>query len=80
MFLVRRKRSLEIMYTNGLYHWVEPINNTRVHPPFIISDITLSQNNQKLFVFFTMSGNSAQVQIKTFYWDYPAQTFLEYED
>lgn len=79
-FLVRRKRSLELMYTNGLYHSVEQINNTRVDAPQIISDITLSQNNQKLIVFFSIVGNNAQVQIKTFHWDSSAQTFLEYDD
>lgn len=50
-FLIRRKRSLELMYTNGLCHWVTEIKGSKVESPYIISDISLSQDNRILIVF-----------------------------
>ena len=55
-FLVRRQRSLEIMFTNGLNHWVEEIPKTEVVYPFQISDVVLSPDNYRLIVFDSVKG------------------------
>lgn len=65
-FLIRRRRSLEVMYTNGLSHWTEFIEKSDVKAPFIISDINLSSSCNKLIAFYSVMGNEAQVSIKTF--------------
>lgn len=65
-FLVRRTRFLEIMYTNGMTSWEEPIKNSQVSYPQVISDITLSKDNQKLIVYYQTPNKDGQVSIKTF--------------
>lgn len=65
-FLIRRLRSLEIMFTNGLTHQVEPVPNSEVKYPFVISDVILGQNNQKLIVYNSVAGYDTQVQIKVY--------------
>jgi hypothetical protein len=41
-FLVRRQKSLEIMFTNGLYFWSEYVPDSDASHPLEISDIILS--------------------------------------
>ena len=41
-FLVRRQRSLEILFTNGIYHWVNIVPGAESNAPFEITDIILS--------------------------------------
>lgn len=66
-FLVRRIRSLEVMFTNGLTHWVEPIPNSEVEYPFVISDVILGNDNKRLIVYNSVKGVDTQVQIKVFH-------------
>ena len=65
-FLIRRLRSLEIMFTNGLTHQVDPVPNSEVKYPFVISDVILGQDNQKLIVYNSVAGYDTQVQIKVY--------------
>lgn len=44
-FLIRKKCSLELMYTNGLTHWTDHVANSEVKLPFMISDVSLSKDN-----------------------------------
>lgn len=47
------------MFTNGLYHWVEQIEDSDVEAPRVISDITLGNDNQKLIVVNQVPGNDS---------------------
>ena len=64
-FLVRKKRSLELMYTNGLNCYSMKIPNSDVQPPFNVSDITLSNNGKIILAYYSVSGND-QYLLKTF--------------
>ena len=44
-FMVRRKKDLEIIYTNGVVYWTEKIQKSKVFSPFFIQDIMVSQDN-----------------------------------
>lgn len=54
------------MFTNGLTHQVDPVPNSEVKYPFVISDVILGQNNQKLIVYNSVAGLDSQVQIKVY--------------
>mmetsp|Transcript_27878 Transcript_27878/g.42162 ORF Transcript_27878/g.42162 Transcript_27878/m.42162 type:complete len:256 (+) Transcript_27878:298-1065(+) len=41
-FIVRRKRSLETLLTNGLFQWTNYIENAMVNSPLFISDLSFS--------------------------------------
>ena len=41
-FMVRRKKHLEMIYTNGIIYWVDKIHGSQVNPPFCIQDIMVS--------------------------------------
>jgi len=56
-FLVRRKRQLELMFTNGLNHWTVYIMESAVDEPFHISDIKLSDDNRTIIVYYSLSSN-----------------------
>ena len=55
-FLVRKKNSLELMYTNGLTHWTDHVANSEVKPPFSISDVSLSSNNATIIAYYQVYG------------------------
>jgi len=55
-FLIRRKISLELMYTNGLCYQIDTIKGSFVHPPNQIQDICLSNDNSKLLAFISPVG------------------------
>ena len=38
-FMTSRKHSLEILYTDGIVYWNEPIKDSFVKKPYIIQDI-----------------------------------------
>lgn len=54
--LVRRKRCLQVMFTNGLMYMTSDIPKSEANKPFVISDIMLSSNGQKLVVFYSIVG------------------------
>lgn len=65
-FLIRRKKSLELMFTNGLNHTTSFIAHSEVQDPFHISDVMLSANNKSLIAYYSIQGNESQVFVKTF--------------
>jgi hypothetical protein len=77
-FLVRRQRSLEIMFTNGLYYWSEMVPNSEIKHPFEIQDIILSKNFKHLLVYYSPVGFQSQVKIKTFVKN-ESENFDDYE-
>ena len=56
-FLVRRQRSLEVMFTNGLYQWSERVPGSECKHPFGVSDIILSQNSAHLLAYYSPQNN-----------------------
>lgn len=78
-FLIRRQRSLEILFTNGLYFWVNPVPQSETNPPYEISDIILSRNKQTLLVYYSPYMVPSQVHLKTFK-AAPGDNFEVYED
>lgn len=64
--MIRRQRSLEMMFTNGLNHWTTFIASSEVQDPFHISDVILSPNNKSLIAYYSILGNESQVFVKTF--------------
>ena len=65
-FLVRRKRSLEIMRTNGLNFQTTYIANSQVNAPIHISDSILSLNKRTIIAYYSMEGDDSQVSVKCF--------------
>jgi len=65
-FLIRRKLSLEVLYTNGLIYWTEFINQSDVSPPYNITDITLSKDNTKLIAAYSPQENESIVKLRFF--------------
>lgn len=51
-FLVRRRKSLEIMLTNGIHHWVKPIDKSETNRPYVTHKVQLSQNNEKIIIYY----------------------------
>lgn len=77
-YIIRRKRTLETMVTNGLSFQTYPIQSSFVPPPMIIYDVTLSQDKQKLIAFIANEmGDNAYY--KTFRLS-QAKKFVEYVD
>lgn len=59
-YIIRRKRSLEIMITNGLSFQTHHIFNSMVPSPLLIYDVVLSHDKQKLIAFYsTEHGENA---------------------
>lgn len=58
-FLVRRKRSLEIMKTNGLNFTTTYITNSLVNAPIHISDSILSQNKKTIIAYYSVEGDDS---------------------
>ena len=54
--LVRRKRCLQVMFTNGLMYMTYDVPGSFAQKPFIISDIMLNANGDKLIVFYSIIG------------------------
>ena len=44
------------MFTNGLMYMTSDIPKSEANKPFVISDIMLSSNGQKLVVFYSIVG------------------------
>ena len=55
------------MFTNGLTQWVEPVPNSEILYPFVISDVILGNDNKRLIVYNSVKGVDTQVQIKVFH-------------
>ena len=41
-FMVRRKKHLEIIYTNGITYWSEIVEKSAVNHPYFVQDIMMS--------------------------------------
>ena len=65
-FLVRRRRSLEIMITNGVSYSSVLVPQSTCYRPFEINDIILSRDNSKLIVYQSMGENESMLTIKIF--------------
>ena len=60
-FLVRRKQVLELMYTNGLYHRVEKIQDSWADRGYYISEIIM-RNDMKQFVACYAQDHNESIQ------------------
>lgn len=56
-FLIRRQRSLEIMYTNGLFFWKKDIKDSEVSHPMQISNLLTTKNFDRIYVFYKHNEN-----------------------
>ena len=65
-FLVRRKRLIEIMFTNGLTFFTEAINESFSKAPYFIQDINLSENGNLLIATYCSQVDESQNFIRTF--------------
>jgi hypothetical protein len=65
-FLVRRKRVLELMITNGLTFQVMEIQSSRCDPPYEISDIMLSKDNSILLAYYSLESNYKKFYVRQF--------------
>lgn len=78
-FLVRRKRHLEIMLTNGLTFWTEQVPQSKVTKPYYIQDMTLSKNNSTLVIQVALQDNDASFYSKIYKYNNTSNNF-EYDD
>ena len=68
-FLVRRIRSLEVMFTNGLNHWCEFVQGSDIMAPFTISNVKLVSEGTVLIVNYShlgLGGGDSQSIVRTF--------------
>ena len=56
-FMVRRKRHLEMMYTDGLRFWTEKVERSEANHPYSLYDIILSPDNNTLLAYCHTTGN-----------------------
>lgn len=68
-FIVRRKRSMEIMLTNGLTYWTEPVPNSETYEPFEIIDMAISNDKRLLVIQQCIPDNPVGHQSKVFTFD-----------
>jgi hypothetical protein len=54
------------MFTNGLNYWTKTIKHSQANPPFIITNVALSNNNQNLIVYYSPMSTDTIVQLRTF--------------
>lgn len=47
---------MEIMLTNGLNHWSSIVNMSQADPPYVISGMSLSTDNQNLIVYYQVKN------------------------
>ena len=65
-FLVRRRRCLQIMFTNGLNFQTYQIDKSQESHPFFISNLKLSQNKRTIILHYSMERSNLLVGVKTF--------------
>ena len=74
--LVRRKRLLEILFTNGLIYMNVVVPESAAIKPYVISDIMLSANNSNLIVFYSILGKETSGHIKIFKYNQQKMNFV----
>lgn len=52
-FLVRRRKCLEILVTNGINFWIRPIPKSLTHNPYVTKRVQLSNNKKKIILMIT---------------------------
>ena len=79
-FMVRRKRHLEIVYTNGLEYWTERVDKSEVKHPYYIQDIIMSPDNNILISYCSIPGNEAAFYAHKFMFDPEKDQFVNQVD
>ena len=56
-FMVRRRKHLEIMYTNGIVYWNQKVAKSEVKTPYFIQDIIMDKKCKTLLSYHAIPGH-----------------------
>ena len=65
-FLIRRKLVMQLMYTNGLTHWTEPIDGTQPLVGFQTSEVKLKRDHSRFIVLYSHEAEDSHLYYKAF--------------
>jgi len=56
--IIRKRRNIYIMLTNGIHFSMEPVPQSEVYQPYEINYCCLSPDNQTMVVYYGSPGDS----------------------
>jgi len=59
VFIIRRKRHLEMMYTNGTLYWTSIVDGSQINYPYYIQDAIMSPDNTTLLAYCSVETGDA---------------------
>ena len=65
-FIVRRRRSVDILLTDGVHYWIENIPGSEVEKPYTTHTIDLSNSNKKIILVYVDRSGDYPKLIRTF--------------
>ena len=80
IFLIRKKNQLDLLFSNGLYFWLETVPNSKVDSPLYITATKVSADKKIMVMYFNQKGkDQSNQQVRTFRQNC-SKKYVTYED